>query len=164
MISLGGKVKGANIEVHDVQFAAAEGIDDTIELVKASWYGEEKKLHMDSFKKITGADGYRVEVVKHDPKEEKKLFFLHVGGYDKDMTQEMHRAQFVVAETPEEAKKRGFKEAEDFGENGHVDQVVYVQECILAEDGEKYFISLQKSGEEFNMKPDWFGYRRLDRE
>lgn len=36
MISLGGKVRGANIEVHDVQFAVEDHIDNIIDLVKES--------------------------------------------------------------------------------------------------------------------------------
>lgn len=164
MISLGGKVSGANIEVHDVQFAVADHIDNTINLVKSSWYGVEEKLHMDSYTKIKGADGYEVKLVKEKPSGNRKLFFVHLGGYDKDMTQELHQVAFFVAETAQEAKHKALKEIEMFKEEGHIDQVVDVEACLLHREGEKYYIALDKSEVDFDLSPDWFGYRRLDRE
>lgn len=164
MISLGGKVKGANIEVHDVQFTVAEHIDNSIDLLKASWYGEEEKLHMDSYTKIKGVDGYEVNISKEKSNENKKLFFVHLGGYDKYMTQELHKIAFFVAETPEEAKRKASKEILTFKEEGHIDQVVDVESCLLQRKDEKYYIKIEESKIDFDLSPDWFGYRRLDKE
>lgn len=164
MISLGGKVSGANIEVHDVQFAVADHIDNTIDLVKASWYGIEEKLHMDSYTKIKGADGYEIKLSKEKSSENRKLFFVYLGGYDKDMTQELHRVAFFVAETAQEAKHKALKKVEMFEEEWHIDQVVDVGACLLHREGGKYYITLDKSEVDFDLKPDWLGYRRLDRE
>jgi len=162
MINLGGKVSGANIEVHDVQFAVADNIDNTIDLVKASWYGMKKNLHMDSYTNIKGADGYEVKVSKEKYSGNRKLFFVQLGGYDKDMTQELHRFAFFVAETVQEVKRKALKEIEMFEEKGHIDQVVDVEECLLHKESEKYYISLDESEVDFNLSPDWFGFRRLD--
>ena len=37
MMSLGGKINGANIEVHDVQFAAAAKIEDNYAFGRSNW-------------------------------------------------------------------------------------------------------------------------------
>jgi hypothetical protein len=162
MISLGGKVSGANIEVHDVQFAAAEQIDDTIELVKANWYGLEEKLHMDSYKHIKGADGYEINLTKEKSCGIQKLFFAHLGGYCKETTQEIHKVTLIVAKTAKEAKQRASQDTAIFEEEGHVDRLVDVEECLLQKEGETYYIELKESKEDFQLNPDWYGYKRLD--
>ncbi|WP_105617311.1 DUF1543 domain-containing protein [Vallitalea okinawensis] len=163
MISLGGKVKGANIEVHDVQFVVADHIDNTMNLVKEKWYGIQEKLHMDSYALIVGANGYRVKLSKQKSNSSKRLYFVQMGGYNKSLTQEVHSVGFFVAETLEEAKKKALKEVDLFEEEGHVDQVVDIQSCLLSNIEDAHYIELEETGEEFDLRPDWFGYRRLDR-
>lgn len=162
MISLGGKASGANIEVHDVQFAAADHIDDTIELVKANWYGVEEKLHIDCYKKINGADGYEVKLEKEKSNGQKRLFFVHLGGYDKNKGQEVHQVALFASETANEAKHRAFIETETSETEWHVDQVVDVEASLLQRENEKYFLELRESEAAFDLRPDWFGYKRLD--
>ncbi|MBN2897757.1 MAG: DUF1543 domain-containing protein [Clostridia bacterium] len=81
MIGLGGKVHGANIEVHDVQFVVSDYIDQTVERLKANWYGMAEKLHMDSYTELEGADGFKVKVTKEKFSDKRRLFFVHLGGY-----------------------------------------------------------------------------------
>lgn len=50
-----------------------------------------------------------------------------------------------------------------FKEEGHVDQVVDVEVCLLHREGEKYYIEIDESEVDFDLSPDWVGYRRLDR-
>ena len=52
MIHLGGKAKGALIEVHDVQFVIAEKIEDCERSLRDHWYGLDLKCHIDSYKVI----------------------------------------------------------------------------------------------------------------
>ena len=58
MVYLGGMSLGANIEIHDVQFVAAQTIEDTYPLLRKHWYGTPKGLHLDSYKDLMGTDGY----------------------------------------------------------------------------------------------------------
>jgi|GEM_PF-6042708 len=71
--------------------------------------------------------------------------------YDKDMTQELHRVAFFVAETAQEAKHKALKEIEMFKEEGHIDQVVDVEACLLHREGEKYYIALDESEVDFEI-------------
>jgi hypothetical protein len=164
MISLGGKVKGCNIEAHDVQFVAAQHIDETIEVLKSSWYGQAEKLHMDSYKVIHGADGYSVNLTKQKPASDKQLYFVHFGGYRENSTQEQHEIGFFVGNSDTEVKERANKEYQVADIQNHVDSLVAVERVILSTDQETYYIELKKSMEEFDCAPDWFGYRRLDQE
>ncbi len=164
MITLGGKVKHGNIEVHDIQFLAANHVDDTVELLKSTWYGLPQKLHMDSYKVINGADGFTVRLTKEKPTGSKQLYFVHLGGYKKESTQEQHEVSLFVGETEQEVKERAIKEMIAAEINNHVDSIVCVEESMMSSDGETYYIELCESQENFNCEPDWFGYRRLDLE
>lgn len=162
MVSLGGKAKGCNIEVHDVQFAAANHIEEVIELMKKNWYGLAEKLHMDSYKEITGADGYQVRLTKEKPNSNKRLYFVHFGGYKADSTQELHDIGFYVGENDKEVKARAMMTFQVAEIENHVDSLVPVESVILSATGETYYIELSESMESFDRTPDWFGYRRLD--
>ncbi len=168
MISLGGKIQGANIEVHDVQFVAAEKIEDTYDLVRSNWYGKKEKLHIDAYTEIKGADGYRIKITKEpqDASESeemtKKLYFVYMGGYSVDETQELHDIGLYVATSENEAKSIASIDTRRFEKEGHIDSVVEVESCIHASNGDKYYIILEKTTENFEKKPDWLGYKRLD--
>jgi hypothetical protein len=162
MVSLGGKVKGGNIEVHDIQFVAAEKIDETIDILKKNWYGLGTKLHMDSYKQIKGADGYSIQLTKEKPEGNKQLYFIHFGGYKADSTQELHDIGFYVGDSDQEIKERANKEFQVADIENHVDSLIKVERVILSTTGEEFFIELSESKEDFARFPDWFGYRRLD--
>ena len=163
MISLGGKAKGCNIEVHDVQFVAAGHIDETVEPLKKRWYGLGEKLHMDSYKEIKGADGYSVRLTKEKPEGLKHLYFVHFGGYKADSTQELHDIWLYVGDSEKEIKERAQLECQVSDIENHVDSLIPVDQAIISATGEAYYIELCECKEDFLLVPDWFGYRRLDR-
>lgn len=162
MVSLGGKAKGGNIEVHDVQFVAANHIDETIEVLKKNWYGLPLKLHMDSYKLITGAEGFSVKLTEEKPENSKQLYFVHLGGYLRTSTQEQHEIFLCVGDKEQEVKDRVVKLMTVSDIENHVDSIVNVETCMLSADGKKYYIELMESQEDFLQDPDWFGYRRID--
>lgn len=164
MVNLGGKVKGCNIEVHDVQFVAANHIDETIEVLKNHWYGLQYKLHFDSYKQIIGADGYGIELTEEKTDQGRQLYFVHLGGYRETSTQEFHDYFLFVGETEAEVKERAVNYMTLSDIQNHVDSIVCVDNCLLSADGKRYYIKLTESSENFDLKPDWFGYRRLDLE
>ncbi|MDF2487017.1 MAG: hypothetical protein K0R46_3185 [Herbinix sp.] len=162
MISLGGKVKGCNLEVHDVQFIVANHIDETINLLKSNWYGLADKLHLDSYKAVVGVDGYVLRLTENKPEHSKQLFFVHMGGYQKASTQELHEVGLLVGDSEQEVKARALKEIGAANIENHVDSIVRVEACMLSANGTSYYIELNECLEEFDQSPDWFGYRRLD--
>lgn len=164
MISLGGKVAGGNIEVHDVQFAVGESIEVVVPLVKACWYGMDFKLHMDSWKEIKGTEGHSIEVTETPQDSEERLYFICLGGYQEHCTQEIHDIRLVLASSDKEAKVKaglmdGFVCAQP-----HVDHVTDVQKCLLSEDEKTYYLKMTATDSSYDLVPDWFGYRRLDLE
>ncbi len=162
MISLGGKAQGANIEVHDVQFAVAENIDAAIPLVIDHWYGTELKLHMDSYMEIIGTDGYALTLSKEKQPEENRLFFAYLGGYNEATTQEVHDVRLMVSGSEKEAKSLALKsEGFDYTQR-HVDSVVDVESKLLLASGYVYYLKLTPTKKTYGLKPDWFGYRPLD--
>ncbi len=163
MISLGGKAQGANIEVHDVQFVVADSIDATIPLVKEHWHGKPLKLHMDSYKEIVGAEGYSITLSSEPVQSSLKLYFVYLGGYHPESTQEIHEVRLLVGTSLSEVKARSNDDKLFQAELWHVDQVVEVNEALLTEEGEEVYIVLEKSGRDYDLKPDWFGYKRLDK-
>lgn len=162
MISLGGKVKSCNVEVHDVQFVVADHIDETIVLLKSVWYGLDEKLHMDSYKEIIGADGFTVRLIKKKPDSNKQLFFVQLGGYKKDSTQELHDVGLFIGECEQEVKERALKEIKAADIENHLDSIICVETVMQSTDGERYYVELRESLDDFDMVPDWFGYRRLN--
>lgn len=162
MISLGGKVKGCNIEVHDVQFVTANHINETVDLLKSTWYGLGHKLHMDSYKAITGADGYKVQLTKEKSNSKKQLFFVQFGGYKKTCTQELHDIGLFVGESEEIVEEKALKLIQIADIDNHVDSILPVETVFRSCNGETYYLELVESDEDFDQSPDWFGYRRLD--
>ena len=57
-IYIGGEMQGANIEVHDMRFVAAESMSDTYAELRRQWWGIKKSLHVDCWAAIESADGY----------------------------------------------------------------------------------------------------------
>jgi len=161
MITLGGKIEGCKVEIHDVQFAVAESIDDTLGLLRNNWYGRKDKLHMDSYMTLQGADGYKVQLTDEKPEDMNKLYFIYLGGYDSSRTQELHRVVFYVVKSEEEARQKAKKEMEKYMPGGHVDHAVDVGECLLHEMDEPVYLKFIKSEENYHVKPDWYGYRNL---
>ena len=74
MVVLGGSAPKANIELHDIQFVTGQKIEDTYPKLIESWFGNKKGLHIDCYKEITGADGYKVELKDFPQKNDNKLF------------------------------------------------------------------------------------------
>lgn len=60
MFYVGGTAPGANIELHDVQFAAADRPDEAYPLLREKWFGDKRKVHVDGYARIDWADGYDV--------------------------------------------------------------------------------------------------------
>lgn len=167
MVGLGGKAENANIEVHDIQFVIGQSIEDTLGTLKSNWYGIGKKLHMDSYKTIIGADGYQVIIIENTTTEVIKegavsLFLVNVGGYDSKSFLENHRIGLFIGETPNEARAKAKKLLFEDYIQPHIDNVVNVNDVLSVSYGKQYSIRLHKTDEEYDLSPEWFGYRRLD--
>lgn len=164
MISLGGKAPGANIEVHDVQFAVGDSIDTVLPVVRDHWYGLDFKLHMDSYMEVKGADGHSITLKEAPSEGDPRLFFAFLGGYEAVHTQEIHDVRLLVCNSEREAKGLAIK-SEGFDRiQTHVDSVIDVEQKLLSDDGETYYLELTPTEGTYKLIPEWFGYRRLDQQ
>ena len=108
---LGGNAGKSNIEVHDVQFAICDTWQQAIPALKAAWFGDADKIHIDGWQIISWADGYDIHIA---PKSETaisgsgslKLYFVNVGGYRADALPEAHEFNVFVAQNADEAKQK----------------------------------------------------------
>jgi hypothetical protein len=105
-VYVGGEAPGANIELHDMRFIVAPSIEQTYDALHRQWWGTPGKLHIDCWAEIDHADGYDVSLRPEPAEGAKKLFYVNLGGYDRNQFSELHRNVFVVAESLAEAKAR----------------------------------------------------------
>jgi len=180
LVVVGGRAPKANIELHDVRWVIGSTIEETFDDLRKSWFGSIKGLHIDSYKKISSIDGFKINLKntnnqnKHSNKEKylrKKLWFVNIGGYDPSCMQEKHEFGFVVAETSTEAKNKakskwliGFKQK-------HKDDISCLKMFSDIDDCEvinnignwEIELTLENNFVEETTYPDWFGYMRIDK-
>jgi hypothetical protein len=164
MVYLGGDVPKANIEVHDIQFVIAETIDAAIPTLRANWFGQPKGLHMDSYVAVHHVDGYRIDISDQEPTHTHRLFFVNAGGYYPDNIAEQHECGLFVAETAQQAKKSALTQLLPKRKMRHKDDLHNIDDCLHLGQLGPYYIHLTPDQGQQQLKPDWYGYRVIDRE
>ena len=88
LVVLGGRASKSNIEVHDIRWVVGETINETFPTLREEWFGEQKGLHIDSYKAIKYIDGYKIKITEANktyPEDivfsNKSLWFINLGGY-----------------------------------------------------------------------------------
>ena len=115
MFYLGGNAGRSNIEVHDIQFAGCDDYREAVPALKAAWFGDADKIHIDGWQIVEWADGYDVcvsEAEEHTamPSEHApRLYFANVGGYRAGQLAEAHVFGLFAAATPAEAKQKALQ-------------------------------------------------------
>lgn len=115
MFYLGGNAGRSNIEVHDIQFAVCDDYREAVPALKAAWFGDADKIHIDGWQIVEWADGYDVCVSEEEehtamPSEHApRLYFANVGGYRAGQLAEAHVFGLFAAATPAEAKQKALQ-------------------------------------------------------
>ncbi len=155
---LGGNANNANIEVHDVQFAAVEKPEDAFPALKKRWFGKQHTLHIDGYTKISWADGYDVYLDTEAQNDEKRLYFVNMGGYSPNSLAEHHEFGLFVATTEEEAKNKA-KEVLLCGTlQPHKDDLKTVDDCMAITEVDNYYIRLNYNPAGTPAKPLFQGW------
>ena len=182
LVVLGGRASKANVELHDVRWVIGERIEDTFDLLRKSWFGSPKGLHIDSYKKITNIDGYRVNLINIKNKKikskklakeissKKNLWFINIGGYHPSSMQEKHEFGLVVASSPFEAKNIAKSKWLIGCKKKHKDDLASLKifsdfdNCKIIKKICDWEIELypENNLNEENNAPDWYGYKRID--
>ncbi|KFJ43954.1 DUF1543 domain-containing protein [Francisella philomiragia] len=152
IVYLGESAPKANIELHDVQFVIGNTIEDTYEQLRQNWFGTVKGLHLDSYKALKGADGYKISIQDKPQNFNKKLYFVNLGGYDESKLNELHEFALFVAADKTEAKEKAKQSLLKNFLHQHKDNLMEVDDCLeLSSIGGKY-IHLTSSDEEYNLR------------
>ena len=181
LVVLGGRTATSHIELHDVRWVVGTSIEDTIPTLKQQWFGLQSGLHIDSYKAIQSVDGYAIELIKRREVSKEhhqasssamndQLWFINLGGYDRDSLQELHQFGLVVAPSKQAAKARARRRWLGNALQVHkddlhsLDRLGTVDDCLPIFNVEDWQIHLkaQPGTPEAELKPDWFGYWRID--
>ena len=181
LVVVGGRIAKANIEVHDVRWVIGSKIEDTFDELRKGWFGSIDGLHIDSYKKIYSVDGYKIKIKKSQIKKStskfikgvnnnKKLWFINLGGYDPKSMQEKHEFGLLVASTASDAKKMAKSKWLDGFYKKHNDDIDCLQrfsdvdDCRLIKHINDWEIELIPENIKYEQTnyPDWFGYLRID--
>ena len=181
LVVLGGRVADSHIELHDVRWVVGESIEDTIPSLRQQWFGLISGLHIDSYKAIQQVDGYAIELIKQQREckelQQKsfnatndQLWFINLGGYDRNSLQELHQFGLVVAPSKQAAKARARRRwlcsaLQVHKDNLHsLESFGSVDDCLPIFNVENWQIHLKPGSgtPDSELKPDWFGYWRID--
>ncbi|AOM39459.1 DUF1543 domain-containing protein [Xenorhabdus hominickii] len=161
MFYLGGNAGKSNIEVHDVQFVAVEKIEEAYPVLREVWFGDKDKLHLDGYMPLKWVDGYDITLNHEKYYEEKQLYFVNLGGYQKDSLAEAHEYGFFVAHSEEEAKQKAKENLLSGYGQLHKDNLKDVDDCLLLSQINGYHIHLSENPCGQPDKPEWQGYRPI---
>lgn len=76
MFYIGGNAGKSNIEVHDIQFVAANEPQDAWPALREAWFGDKDKIHIDGYSRITWVNGYSVTLSPEPSPTATRLFLL----------------------------------------------------------------------------------------
>ncbi|WP_045046815.1 DUF1543 domain-containing protein [Rouxiella chamberiensis] len=161
MFYVGGNAGKSNIEVHDIQFAAAEQPEHAWPALREAWFGDADKIHVDGYARIMWADGYAISLSSTPPAHNKKLFFVNAGAYDPSSLAELHAFDLFVVEDAKEAKKRAMETLLKGVFHQHKDNLKDVDDCILLDKVGDLYIHLTPSSSGKRFAPEWQGYQPI---
>ncbi len=162
MFYLGGNAGKSNIEVHDIQFVAANQPEDAWPTLREAWYGDKDKVHIDGDARITWADGYLVTLSSQKPPvDSPHLFFVNAGAYHPDNLAELHAFDLFVASDAAQAKAKGLASLLNGALQQHKDNLKEVDDCLLLERIGDLYIHLTPSEHGEHFKPEWQGYQPI---
>ncbi|GBR39509.1 DUF1543 domain-containing protein [Komagataeibacter oboediens] len=158
---LGGAAPGANIEVHDVQFAVAEKPEDAWPALARRWYGTRASLHIDAYGIVNWADGFAVSLTAEKPAGGQKLYFVNMGGYAPGALREEHEFTFLVADSAEAAKAKARQTLLPGLGHRHRDNFMEVDDCVPLEQIDGLHIHLTPCPHGTPVTAAWQGYQRI---
>lgn len=179
MLLLGCKPKGRHTEQHDVFFGIAKELKELVPEIKAFWPEANGKIHIDAWREVKQVDGNAIRITERknnsDTSDEKKLFFINLGGYKENEFDEFHYKVLTVsadnAGAIAAAKQTAFYKHTNFkGADSHiddkygvdVDDIYAIEDILPAAIKEKYMIRIKPGS---GSRPDelYMGYFRLDK-
>jgi hypothetical protein len=108
MVLIGCRPPGRAVEQHDIFFGIAGSIGELVPAIIAYWPEAKGKIHIDAWRAVACANGYKVRVA-HKPGADdtvgEKLYFINLGGYKPGEFEEYHYKMVIAAPGITEAIK-----------------------------------------------------------
>lgn len=162
MFYLGGNAGRSNIEVHDVQFVACESVEEAIPALKAAWFGDTDKVHIDGYQIVNWADGYAIDLVRDGAENGGlNLYFVNVGGYLPHQLAEAHEFGLFVACDAESAKDKAKRTLLLHHTLQHKDNLKDVDDCLLLAEVNGWQVRLREDAQGSALPPAWQGYHPI---
>ena len=184
LVTLGGRVKGSHVEQHDLRWVVGNTIEDTFHQLRKQWIGMPSGLHIDSYIRIDYIDGFQIKLrgihSSHNKcssetrlnsfNQKEKLWFINLGGYHPSHLLEQHQYYLIVANSSKEATKLAKSRWRSSLLKIHKDNEYKLNSLLEIDNSYSldscygYFIVLIKDPllRSQLMKPDWYGYKRID--
>jgi hypothetical protein len=150
-VYLGGKAKGATIEVHDVVFVVAATVKAAFPKLKKLWFGVKSSAHVDSWIELTEVDGHRLELIPQktgtggSDRRGPKLYLINVGFYEARVFSEQHAYHFLVCGSKDEAKARARKLYLKNTQLPHLDNVIEIDDLVELSEVDGFRLKLTKA-------------------
>lgn len=159
-VVLGGRADGCNTELHDVVFVVAESIEAAYPQLISKWFGNKKRLHIDSFIELNHVDGHDLTILDTKPADNKKLFFVNFGAYKDGLFGETHENKFYVAASKPEILQRAKQELCVGGIEAHCDDNLAIDDILEVKSIDSYYLHFTPAPAKTLTIIS--GYRRLD--
>ena len=153
-VYLGGRVEKCNTELHDVVFAVGHAIEDTYEQLMDKWFGDPRRVHLDSWLELRIVDGQRITLHSSPSRQAKKLFFINLGAYLPGQFTELHANAFIVAESEQAVKSRAKSELLRGTQQVHTDDLFDIDDCLEIAEVDGYHIQLEPTTESQPFEPN----------
>jgi hypothetical protein len=158
---LGGKIKGCNIEIHDVVFIIGKSNEDVLQKVKNKWIGTEKSLHLDSWIVLENVDGFDIKITGNKPNNnDLGLYFVNLGSYKKDKFGENHFMNFCIAKSRSDAIEITKNIVPRSQEMLHSDNIYDIDDCIRLDLIDNYYIEIWQSANKSKLISN-NGYQKI---
>lgn len=144
-VYLGGNIKGANLEVHDIVFVIGNTIQDTYETLKIKWFGNKDTLHIDSVIELNHIDNYQISLTKEKPNNNNKLWFVNIGYAKNNIFGEQHNFHFIISDSYDSAKQKAKELFKHTPISVHLDNLIDIDSIFPIDFVDEYFIQIQKT-------------------
>lgn len=161
MFYVGGHAGRSNIEVHDVQFAAVARVEDAFPALRAAWFGDADKLHLDGYTVVGWVDGHAVSLGPGRCRSGLKLFFVNMGGYRSDTLAELHDFGLFVAADANAAKAKAKACLLAGVDIPHKDNLKAIDQCLALTEFGEWRVQLTPDPNGRPDRPAWQGYRPI---
>ena len=119
-----------------------ESLEDTYKDLLDKWVGLPDRLHIDSWVELKYVDGFEVVLSNDKPISKNKLFFINLGGYDKNKFEELHESRFFIGKYEKNIKFRAKQSLLLGFDQVHTDDIYDVDDCIEIKEVSGLFVNL----------------------